>query len=248
VYTLLGNSTSYQEYIWSSISQARNLNPLVPIYVILQNDALISRQNVQTAADKYRVILISYDSLANHSPTIATFRELFFVVDNMKPIDGNPLFVRNTMERLLALHELAKQYNLQNLYHTENDNMIYVDLDRHLAVMKACDIGIGIPIIDRYQAAVSFSYFRDEPSLRMLSEFIVNMYRKGRNGIVSELNTTSVNDMTVVYHFLATTHQTPGGRRIEIMPTWIIRQDEYNCFWSYEKSIYDGAAIGLEAV
>ena len=35
VYTLLGNNTSYQEYIWSSISQARNLNTLVPIYVIL---------------------------------------------------------------------------------------------------------------------------------------------------------------------------------------------------------------------
>ena len=245
VYTLLGKSVTYQEYIWTSVSQARLLNPTVPIYVILEDAALKdSEQEVEARADKYNVILSSYDSLANSSRTLAAFREVFFVVKNMRPVDGNPLFVKNTMERLLAVHALAEHHNLQNVYHIENDNMMYIDLDRHLDVMKACEIGVGIPIIDRNQAAVSFSYFRDEPSLRLLSEFIINFYRKGREAMVTELNTTYVNDMTVVYNFLAKTPKTPEGLRVEIMPTWIIKDGEQNCFWSHDKSIYDGAAMG----
>ena len=244
LFSLLGTNPDLQSYIYQSAAQVRALNPGLRIIVIVQEAGLEkAREKIIENAARLRLGIVSYDAVANSSSLVQEFRKRFFVVSDMVPKDNNRDFVRLTIERLIAVWAVADALHLQHIYHAENDNMVYVNFDHSVEVMRQCNIGVGVPIININQAAISFAYFSDAGTLRGMVEFIVSMYALGRDELVKKVGTTFVSDMSIVYQYLARNFVV-GGKRVEIMPTWIVKGLERNCLWERDKVIYDGAALG----
>jgi hypothetical protein len=252
-YSLLGTEPSaHQSYVWDSIEQARFLNPHVPVFVVA-NKALSARELawVVDNAKKVDAAIEWYEDLAANSQLAKNFDQYFYVKNDMVPVDGNRDFVRLTIGRVVALALLADKHQLQNLFHLENDNMLYADLDSLLSDMDACHLDVAIPIIDKLQAALSFGFFRTPAALRDLVEYITELYREGPKALESLLG-GSVNDMTLLYLYLTGYRRDSIKTSIEpipniaIMPTWLVKADEepQNCLWKQGAKLYDGAATG----
>ncbi|RKP20319.1 hypothetical protein ROZALSC1DRAFT_28182 [Rozella allomycis CSF55] len=244
VYTVLGTTIKYQYYIWQSIKQARVLNPFNRIIVIFHLEGYEnSKTEIEQNQKEFNFEIVFYDDLAKTSKLIEEFRSNFFVLADMVPIDGNKDFVRFTTERLIILNELALSYNLKNVFHLENDNMMYIEMKDMIPYFETCNIGVAIPIIDVNQAAVSIIYFREAKDIESLGQFIISMYKKGRAGLEDYMKTNAINDMTLVYKYLSEVNKSETNRRVTTFPTWIIKEND-NCLWNEKKVIYDGAAIG----
>lgn len=116
VYVHIG--PKFPSYLSIAIAQARLFNPKTPIYLIANKNAL-SRYNCA----KQEVISIPIESLKmtkHHS----RFQK------HIK-IDG---FWRYAIERFFYIDDFIQEYNLNNVFHTENDVMIYFDIEDKLPI------------------------------------------------------------------------------------------------------------------
>jgi hypothetical protein len=235
VYTLLGDNFYYQAYIKDSIRQARLFNPELPIYVIMKNESFPEMSAFQN--DK-NLKLVNYNDVLQ-STLMAEFHKVFFLKENWIPIDGNKQFMSLTMERIFVLCSYVEMENLTDIFHIENDNMIYTNLNDQLEMMRICNIGIGIPRITMEHAALSFAYFRNSSFLMNFSHFFLAFYKKGPERL------KSANDMIFASIYLKE-NKNVMGCKVVVLPSWFLNPHELDDFCSSTKQflIYDAASIG----
>ncbi len=105
-------------YAIDAVKQAHLFNPMIPIYLVGDKRAL-------QLIPEIPAICVEAESLPKEKN-----HELFIRVC------GNHGFWRYTTERFFYLYELMKKYQLTDVVHLENDNMLYANLEEFLPVFK----------------------------------------------------------------------------------------------------------------
>jgi hypothetical protein len=191
--------TNYQKYIWVALEQARLIEPILSIVVILNSEQPV---HVYERLRQSNINPVIYDELlVKNGLLIHEFRRLFFVQGSMEP-DGNNMFVQYTTERLLAVHAYMNMTRKWNVFHMENDNMLYVSLKDLLSHMRACDVHLGLPKAALHTAVTSFVYARNPYALEHFVRYTIEIFRLGRQNAIDFLNTTWINDMTIAGRYL----------------------------------------------
>ena len=202
VFVCLGKDcfTKYQRYIWTALEQARLVEVNLPIVVILNSGQPVT---VQKQLNRLNVTSVIYeDLLVNNSMLISEFHRAFFVQGQMVP-DGNKDFVQYTIQRLLALHTYMNMTRRLNVFHLENDNMLYMNLSDLLPRMHTCHVRLAFPKAASGRAITSFVYARSSYDLEHFVRHVIQIFRLGRTEAIKLLKTNWINDMTIGAHYLS---------------------------------------------
>lgn len=206
VYTCLGEKafSYHQKYIWKSLEQARLVvGPSFPIFLIISEVG--HTENIRKRLRPLNITLVIYEHLmfkSYHNTTLfLDFHQTFFVQGAMEP-GGNVDFNRLTSERLFAIYAFMKVTGKSDVFHLENDNMLYGDLDVLLHRMRVCRVFLGFPRAAREYAVISFLYIRNAYALEHFLRFIIEVFRLGRIKAVNYINQTYINEMTIASRYL----------------------------------------------
>ncbi|MEX0672411.1 MAG: hypothetical protein WD068_03570, partial [Candidatus Babeliales bacterium] len=161
-------------YIQDSIEQACLFNTQAELWLIGNKGAIEKDQELKEVLERNNVKLCYCEGLektTDHKDFIkksildTTFRQAFWL---------------RTTERFFYLHEFIAQYNKQNVFHLENDVMLYTDLEEILpAFMKS---GSMAAVFDNdIRCIPSFLYFKDSEAIEGLTSFIAQQATSGKN-------------------------------------------------------------------
>ncbi|HCY36983.1 MAG: hypothetical protein DKM50_03870 [Candidatus Margulisiibacteriota bacterium] len=224
------------EYLRDSINQARYFNNNCKIFLIT-NQALIKEIDY---ANLLAVEIVSCESLKessrhnnfkNNSTLDPTFRNGFW---------------QHTTERFFYIDELIDQLNLTNVFHLENDVLIYVNLARLLSIFIQCYPGIGATFDNDLRCVPGFMYFSNKTASYNLTEFISYSF-------LNKLP-NSINDME-----LLGSYRQLGSHLIDHLPiimdvyahplitrTRMVPQNPHNYSKNFHlfQSLFDAASIG----
>lgn len=147
------------QHLQHSLAQARLFNPDCSIYLIASASALRSLDNMPASA-----IPIAIESL-----NISSAHKAFISKTRAEA------FWRFAMERFLVLDDFIQQNNLSNVFHIENDVMLYFNLKERLSVFEECYPDMLATVFDCDERSVpSFVYLANPSVSKMLAEFIAD--------------------------------------------------------------------------
>lgn len=145
------------KYLPTAIAQARLFNPSCPILLLASSAALSEYDSMA-----YNVTPVPLESL-----TITSNHQYFINNTNLRDL------WRFAIERFLYLDDVIQQYGLRNVFHTENDVMLYFDLSTKLSVFQNYYNGMIATVFDCDERSVpSFVYISDVNPSAKLAEFI----------------------------------------------------------------------------
>jgi len=153
-------------YLPIAIKQARLFNPELTIYLLAESNALS-----EFDFTKEEIKLISLESIH-----LSRSHKIF---NRLATTKG---FWRYTLERFLYLDDFIQQYGLRNVFHTENDVMIYFDLLEKVPLFEECYKGMIATVFDCDERSVpSFVYIYDSHPSSKFANFISKKGLKGAN-------------------------------------------------------------------
>lgn len=217
-------------YLPTAIAQARLFNPECPIFLLASSEAL---SNYDCSVQN--VIQVPIETL-NIGP------------DHQHFIDHTELrdLWRYAIERFLYLNDFIQQYGLKNVFHTENDVMLYFDLSTKLPVFQKNYSGMIATVFDCDDRSVpSFVYISDpSPSAQFANYAATHGYR----------NTT---DMELLGQFKDTNYKTLCDHLPILIPSYAQDHPLTNLFHKTARDplrysnhldqfqvIFDAAALG----
>lgn len=197
VFIHIGNNLP--SYTFEAIKQARLFNKNATIFLIACSDELL--KNKDHMDDVCPISLESLEESKDHS---------YFIKIKKGDTKVNKNFWRFTLERFFYLEEFASQYNLENIFHLENDVMLYVNLETLLPLFINHYSNIAATFDNDNRCIAGFIYFKNKTALKNLSTFI------------SKQAKTDLNDMILLSYY----RQLKGVDEIDFLP--IIYPDYIN--------------------
>ncbi|MEX0849084.1 MAG: hypothetical protein WD055_02550 [Candidatus Dependentiae bacterium] len=234
VFAHLGNTLPH--YLADATHQARLFNTEARIFVIAENEAIRKISDVRFYDDK--IIFVACESLEK------SFMHELFEQQNRLDNGFRQGFWRKTTERFFLVHELMNQYQLEDVFHLEYDNMLYVDLNELLPVFHTYS-NIAATFDNDGRCIAGFIYFAHELAIEKLVDFVAHQAKN------------TMNDMQIIAKY----RQTFGKKEIAHLPI-IMREyldvcelkstkghtaqspEDYAHFFSEFNSIFDAAALG----
>ena len=254
IFTCLGELAfeKYQPYVWHALRQARMINPTVSIVVILSRAAYTTATGTITQ-DKLKALKITsvfHEDLIESNALLRLFREIFFVEGAMEP-DGNKKFVQYAVERLVCVYAFMNQSNTLDVFHLENDNMLYINLKHLTYRMHICDVHFAFPKAAVNQAVTSFVYVHSYAYIEKFVRWCIDVFRRGPKEATSYINNSWLNDMTLGARYLqlnaASTTQSRSSGVYELPSTFLTKKNiSCLCKPSYndEPIIFDACVLG----
>jgi hypothetical protein len=220
-------------YCADAIAQARLFNPDCPCYLLTNQTNIDS---MQPLAATHNVQLIAAESLNQteaHTQFLKKYRSLY---------SGN--FWRYTSERFLYLNDFIQHYHLTDVFHLENDVMLYTDLNELLPIFKAHYPGIGAVSHNDQLCIPGFVYVANKDAMAPLAAFFAERGAQGQNdmdilGAFRYIRSATIHCLPctvpayVKKYGLRTAHK---GHTTH--PDWYL-----HCFKEFN-AIFDGAAFG----
>lgn len=161
VFVHIGNQ--FPRHVPISIAQARLFNRDCPIYLI-GNSAAFSA--AEEKIDAIPVFIESLDLSSSHKQYITA----------TKMTD----FWRYALERFLYLDDFIQQSQLQDVFHLENDVMLYFNLSQKLSTFQRCYPNMMASVFDCDQRCIpSFVYFANPSTSQLLACFIADRSHLG---------------------------------------------------------------------
>jgi hypothetical protein len=154
-------------YAIDAVKQARLFNPMIPIYF------LGNRMALQRIPD-IPALCVEAESLPREKNHEFYIRSC-----------GNQGFWRYTTERFFYLFALMKKYQISDVVHLENDNLLYVNLDELLPVFKkfySHQLGATFDHEERGIAGIMFI-----SSLQPLEQFLNSILQQPRLNDMEQL-------------------------------------------------------------
>ena len=221
------------DYVEHSLNQAILFNPKIDFFLI-SNEELYYR--IKEKIYK-KINFIDYNKLEKS-------REHLKFLSNTK-LDKlwNNGFWLHTTERFFYLDNICKLLNLRNIFHVENDIMLYFNLYDKLKIFED-NYDIGLTFENLNKCVPSFTYFKDYQHIGLLTKFI---YKKNRFFFQKKLN-----DMQLLALFYK--HNDNKNCNINILPTMSknmmlknVKKKNLNYFNNYQffNGIFDAANFGL---
>ena len=172
--------------------------------------------------------------------------------EHMRFLERSPLdavskkgFWKVTSERFFVLDELMQTYKLTHVFHLENDNMLYVDLGKLLALFKKHYKGIGATFLNDNKCISGFIYFATPAIMHKMAEFMADQAALG------------LNDMQIFVQF----KEREGKEAIDYLPIvpnryidlFVLRSkvgdiakkpERFHNHFADFQSVFDAAALG----
>jgi hypothetical protein len=163
-----------------AIAQARRFNPHARIILLSSEKGL---QRFRSLEGEENLQLCSYEDLPRTS-----IHQRY----QNRCVETSP-FWRYTSERFLYLWDLMKAYSLENVFHLENDNMLYADLEPLLPHFQHYYPGVGATFDNDERCIPGFvwiancgamedlaAYFAKKAPLRLSDMQVMGLYRQER--------------------------------------------------------------------
>ncbi len=223
------------DYVPIALQQARLFNKECPIYFIGNERAM---RACDTPFDK-SIRCVSCESLTK-SPNHQTFTAL------SKFNNTDQGFWTFTSERFFYLEELVEQYGLTDVFHLENDVMLYVNLEHLVPIFKEKYSGmIGATFDSDTRCIPGFMYISEITPLAKLTHLMATRAPEEKN------------DMEMLQEFKSAYHHTYIDNLPIIMPQYNLdfglknslfgttqHPEWYSQYFDDFNSIFDAAAIG----
>jgi len=218
-------------YTEIALSQARLFNPHARV-ILLGSDKGLKRLD---SLKQINIELCSYDQIPK-----TTIHEKY----ERECVHNSP-FWRYTSERFLYLWDFISYYSLENIFHLENDNMLYADLEYLLPKFIEGYSGIGATFDNEERCIPGFVWIANSRAMENLAQYfankaflglndmqIIGSYRKENSPDIIDSLPIIMPEYAVTYnlispHFHTTTRPKSYSNRAEIF-----------------HAIFDAAAIG----
>lgn len=148
-----------------AISQARLFNPHARI-ILLSSERALKRFRSLAALENLE--LCAYDKL----PKSSVHQDY-----QNRCVETSP-FWRYTSERFLYLWDLMKVYALENVFHLENDNMLYADLESLLPYFQEHYPGIGATFDNEDRCIPGFVWIANGKAMENLADYFAKLATK----------------------------------------------------------------------
>lgn len=222
-------------YTEDALHQARLFNPSCPIYLVASQEALGA---LTPRSHMDRIHAYPLENL------LKTDKHKAFEAASTLDRGFREGFWRFTTERFFVIEELMLQENLRDVFHLENDVMLYADLAPMLPLFQTHYKTIGATFDNDERCIPGFIYFADVQALGALTCFIQEHARSGHNDMQSLANFKKVQGNKIeqlpivmgnyFHHFPA---QSAAGHRVE-------NSALFAQHWEVFESIFDAAALG----
>lgn len=220
-------------YLEIALAQARLFNPDCPIILIANSNAL------KGFCSGSSITLVSCESLSVTQEHIE-FRKKTKLNDQLS--EG---YWRYTSERFLYLHDYMAAVGAENVFHIENDVLLYVDLEKLLSVFQQYYPGIATTFESESKCIPGFVYIANEEASRKLAKAFAQKASR------------AITDMKLMAQFWKE-HKEDIDCLPMIMESYILEHTppsfenrllkkqlrHCNCIAQFG-SIFDGAAIGV---
>jgi len=168
---------SLPEYLPIAIAQAHLFNPTFSIYLLANETAL---KNHSKELTDLQVKLISCESLLKNK-----FHKKFIARSKLDKKFRNGFWTFTT-ERFFYLEEFLEQYKLSDVFHVENDIMLYTNLEELLPIFRQNYTNmIGATFDNDHRCIPGFLYISNVKPLKQLVKFIAKRAHKSNNDMKS---------------------------------------------------------------
>lgn len=214
----------FVDYINDSIEQIQKFNDC-NIYLVISKKHFDKIQS--------NVILVAIEDLkqgANHVAFLSTSER----DSNFR--DG---FWKSVVERFYYIEDVILEYDLKNVFHFENDVMIYCDLKMILRTLIENKINMAAPFDNDSRCIPSFVYFNGNEVLSKLNKFMFEFPNYNDMELIAMFNER--------YNLIATLPVIPHNYDLELKSkSGLVVKDrsKYNENFDKFKSVFDAAAIG----
>lgn len=230
VFVHIGNAVPTHADV--AIAQARLFNKKARIILISSQEGL---QRFHTAKDQIHLELIPYDTLPK-TPIHQEYHNRCTETSD---------FWRYTSERFLYLWDLMQAYSLENVFHLENDTMLYADLEILLPHFHTYYPGIGATFDNEDRCIPGFVWIANRQAMELLAAHFAEQAITGLNDmqvignyrkkyLIQRIDTLPI----IMPEYAAVYPLESPHRHITSQP-----RSYYNHFEAFH-AIFDAAAIG----
>lgn len=218
-------------YLETAVKQARLFNKECPIVLIASQKAL------QDMTDN-DITYISCESLPK------TSEHILFIKNTKFNKDWNKGFWRYTSERFLYLNDFMAAYQIENVFHLENDNMLYVDLGELLPIFQEKYNGIAATFDNDNRCIPGFIYIKNPHVMETLSKCFVDHSQKRITDIEILVRFRDENADLIDTLPIVPEEYVQGRYLINLRKQTVKDKNKYCQHVRYFQSIFDAAAIG----
>ena len=258
VWVVLGDWKA-QEHVVESMRQARRWN--VNAHLVVLTSAKIISQHAADLAIDSDVELVDTTVLEDDE-TLLLFRSNFFISGVM----GSAAFNELTSARLYILSAWMRRVNAKNIFHLENDNMIYFNVAEWVQKTGVCNVRVAMTCRQLQQEArfmvAGVVFVRSWADIDTILRDVNALLSKGENKVKDLIGSEWVNDMSLIAHHywsnMINGHPpqvyTPP-KTLTILPEGISglglddpsgHIDEIrSCLWESTHVIFDNAALAI---
>lgn len=180
VYPLLGTCSivfvhlgqKLPNYVRDALHQARLFNAEPTIYLVANEEVALDAEDIE--------ILKADTILVVHCETLkrSVAHDAFLKNSSLDTVSKDGFWIK-TCERFFYLEELITQYNLEDTFHLENDNMLYCDLNELLLVFKSSYSALGAVFDNDNRCIPSFIYVAHADAITKLAHFFTAKAHQG---------------------------------------------------------------------
>jgi hypothetical protein len=236
VFVHIGNTLP--SYLYDAIVQARCFNKNCTIYLLANEIAL--QDYATNSSSQLPATLIYLESL---SKTKAHQEFLAATTLDKYSRQGFWLFAS---ERFLFLNDFAQQFNENDIFHLESDNMLYVNIESYLPIFKEYYHGMALILDNEQRCIPSIMYFAQPAILAELSQYFADQASNGKNDMEvtakffhNKVHTKEVDSLPIIFPAYVETYglTSQAGHKTLNQSRFYNHIDMFN-------SIFDGAALG----
>ena len=175
--------------IFAAMRQARYFNPDCEIYLLTDQSSyrLFDREFLTGE----RISIVNGDAL----PITLEHREFRKAIDVDFTLPKSSIFY--TLDRFFYLFDFVEEGGVENLFHLENDTLLYADLNELMPLFQGAGIRLATPFLSARAAVPCFVFIKDKEVFRPLIEYTV-AWAKSYQGAQAYLG---VSDMKALAYF-----------------------------------------------
>jgi hypothetical protein len=224
-------------YISIALHQARLFNPYCPIYLLSSKEALKKGNDFLKKHEE--LISIDYETIPKTKEHKDFLRTVHF---NFQTKWLNNFFTAAS-ERLFVLFDFIKHFNMQNVFHLENDVMLYIDLEKAFPIFKK-NCTLAMPFDHDKRALLSFVYIKNTQALYPLTSCFAKNASKGYTDmhippLLIQENNNLIQKLPIIMPDYVKKH--PLRNLLNERPQ---RTEDYYEHYKKFNCIFDAAAIG----
>ena len=228
---------SFPDYGQIALQQARKFNPNCPVILLASEEAI---RPIVKNKQLSNITFIAYESVMKRK------EHLRFEKDSRLNGKSRGGFWKYASERFLYLNDLMQRDNLQNVFHLEYDNLLYVNLEELLPTFSTHYPGIGAVFDNDNRSIPGFVFIANPQAMLSLASYFADCAKSGLNDmeVIAKFNTIygplgKIGHLPIIPREYAEQYPliTPTGFRAA-------RNEPYFQHIDLFRSIFDGAAIG----